>query len=110
MKKIGMILLALISVAAFAHVVDSTMTKAIDALISAYSESSLVQQLKQDVEEKYNVRCESGSSAFSAESPTLVTFTTRCTGEQKVKLTVESKYSMREESFNFEIKSYKVGL
>lgn len=113
MKKFIALLVALSSLSAFSQVMYplpdfSEINEAMAKLMKAHTESTGVQEVKADVEQKYGAKCEGNSSSFSPDISKQVKYTATCKGENEFKLTIKSKFKSSKSGVEFTLKSYEV--
>lgn len=112
MKKIIAGIMILASMSSFAQIitVDDSIYAAIAKLTKSHTESSGVEQLKQEIEQKYGVKCEGSSSTVFPDISKQVKYSAVCKGETEMKLTIKSKFKATKDSYEFNVKSYAVEL
>lgn len=116
MKFILVSLIALSSLTAFSQVIDpveldfSSVQEAMSKLTKDHSESAGVNEIKQEVESKYGVKCEGNSSASFPDATKQVKYVADCKGGSQLKLTIKSKFQSSKPGIEFSVKSYEVEL
>ena len=114
MKLIIASLVALSSLSAFSQIQGplfpdfSGVDEAMARLVKAHTESSGVQEVKADVEQKYAAKCEGSSSSFSPDISKRVKYTATCKGENEFKLTIKSKFKSSKSGVEFSLMSYEL--
>lgn len=112
MKKIMTAALVLISFSSFAQIipVDRSAYAVLEELTKSHSASPGVEQIKQEIEQKYSVKCEGSSLTILPDVTKQVKYTADCVGKRDLKLIIKSKFKAGKDKFEFRVKSYKVEL
>jgi hypothetical protein len=112
MKTLLIGLLTLTSMSSYAQIIvtDDSIYDAMVKLTKSHAESSGVEQMKQEIELKYRVKCDGNSSTVFPDVTKQVKYSAECKGEKDVKLTIKSKFKSSESGYDFSVKSYSVEL
>jgi hypothetical protein len=110
MKKLLLGLLTLTSLSSYSQVIeiDDSVYEAMLNLTKSHTESSGVEQIKQEIENKYSVKCVGNSSSVFPDVTKQVKYSAKCIGEKNLKLTIKSKFKTEKSGYDFSVKSYIV--
>lgn len=109
MKTFLSVLLILGSLSSFAQVAGTgEVYLAIKNLAKAHTESINVQEIRNEVESRYNVVCRGKSRMLAPALNMIVVYKARCTGDQTIDVVIKSSAEVANEAAKFTLKNYKV--
>ena len=109
MKKVIPAIMILFSLTSFAQIVDIDVSvyEGMVKLVKAHNESVGVSKIREEIEQKYKVKCEDRNIVIFPAVSNRVTYRGKC---GKVSLKIRSSFSYSNDDYSFQVRTYKVTL